>query len=56
MNLLEEEGNCNKCHYCNFLNKLADALKEKLFFTDNAHINIWDVKFENDIIKVEAVG
>ena len=34
INLFEEE-NCNNCDYCRFINRLQNALKEKLFFTSN---------------------
>ena len=56
INLLEEEGNCNNCDYCEFINRLRNALKEKLFFTSNVHIKNWDVQFKNNKLKVEPVG
>ena len=55
INLLEEE-NCNNCQYCRFINRLRDALKEKLFFTGNAHIKNWDVRLKNGKLEVEPVG
>ena len=41
INLLEEEDLCKLCQYCKFLDKLRDALNRSLFFTLNAHINLW---------------
>ena len=56
INLHEEENNCNNCNYCRIINRLRNALKENLFFTDNAHIKTWDVRLKNDILEVKPVG
>ena len=56
INLLEEENDCNNCDYCKFINRLRNALNEKLFFTANAHIKTWDVRLKNDKLEVEPVG
>ena len=55
INSLEEE-NCNNCPYCIFINRLRDVLEEKLFFTGNAHIKTWDVRFNNDRLEAAPVG
>ena len=55
INLLEEE-NCNNCQYCEFINRLRNVLKEKLFFTANTRIKTWDVELKNNILKVEPAG
>ena len=56
INLLEEPRNCMMCDYCNFLRKLRNTLQELLFFTSNAHVKNWDVKFKNNILTVEPVA
>ena len=56
INLLEEEGLCLRCNYCNFLKKLKNTLQELSFFTLNANIQMWDVKYKNDILTVEPVA
>ena len=56
INLLEEPNKCMKCDYCRFLTKLRNALQETSFFTSNAHIKTWDVKYKNNILIVEPVA
>ena len=55
INLLEEPGNC-MCDYCRFLTKLRNTLQESSFFTSNAHVKNWDVKYKNNILTVEPVS
>ena len=55
INLLEEKGLCLRCNYCNFLKKLQNTLQELSFFTSNANIQMWDIKYKNDILTVEPV-
>ena len=43
-----------KCDYCRFLTKLRNALLS--FFSSNAHIKTWDVKYKNNILIVEPVA
>ena len=45
INLLEEEELCKMCNYCKFLIRLKDVLIEKKFFTTDAHIDLWDIKY-----------
>ena len=56
INLLEEPGNCMRCDYCTFLRKLKNTLQKLSFFTTNAHIKNWDVKYKDNILKVKPVS
>ena len=55
INILEQEGLCLKCNYCTFLRKLKNRLQELNFFTTNAHVQIWNVQYKDDILKVEPI-
>ena len=56
INLLEEPGNCMKCDYCRFLTKLRNTLQELSFFTSNAHVKNWNVKYKNNVLTVVPVA
>ena len=56
LNLLEEPGNCMNCDYCKFLRKLKNTLEKLSFFTTNAHVKNWDVKYKDNILTVKPVG
>ena len=55
LNLLEEPGLCLRCDYCFFIRKLKNALQEMLFFTTNAHIQKWHVKYKDQILTLNLV-
>ena len=55
INLIEEEDLCNLCQYCKFLDKLQNSLNENLFFTVNAHVKLWDVRFKDNKLEVIRV-
>ena len=44
------------CDYCKFLRKLKNTLEKLSFFTTNAHVKKWDVKYKDNILTVEPVG
>ena len=56
INLLEEPGNCMRCYYCRFLRKLRNTLQKSSFFTSNAHVKNWDIKYKNNVLTVEPVA
>ena len=55
INALEEPGRCSQCSYCFFLRKLETRLQELNFFTTNAHVKRWDVKYRDDILTVKPI-
>ena len=56
LNILEEEGRCNRCSYCKFVLKLKECLEKKSFFSTNNTVECWEVVSDGENIKVTPLS